>query len=143
MGACCAPSRDAIEASKPVQLCLVPEDSSTLHKQTLESWEKETVAQLIEREYGLRKHLRAKLKFVFSDTEVPHSERLEEAGIMSEAEVQIIGLREALEAKQRELDQEAEMEALRVQQRRVEQDREEKAVLSARRNRREATERYM
>lgn len=104
----------------PIRLCLVREDSSLT---TLKSWEKETVAQLLEREFGLRKQLRANLKFVFSDTAVPHGQRLEEAGIVSEAEVRIIGLCEALEAKQRELELIEAQRALQLQ-RRKQQERE-------------------
>lgn len=113
MGAC-APSRDVIEASKPIQLCLVGEDGS---REPLKSWAKETVTQLLEREFGLYKQLRSSLKFIFSDQEVPHTYQLEEAGIESEAVVKIIGLRVAIESKQRE-------EAERARKRREQQERD-------------------
>merc|ERR1719502_728743 len=103
----CAPSREIIEASKPLKLYLIREDGT---RQELNTWSAEPVAQVLKRQLTLPKHLHSGVKILFGDNEVPHSHMFEEAGIENEAEIKVIGLVEALEAKkraQKQLEKEA------------------------------------
>merc|ERR1711998_772890 len=90
------------EASKPLKLYLIREDGT---RQELNTWSAEPVAQVLKRQLTLPKHLHSGVKILFGDNEVPHSHMFEEAGIENEAEIKVIGLVEALEAKAREEEQ--------------------------------------
>merc|ERR1719502_74458 len=112
----CAPSREIIEASKPLKLYLIREDGT---RQELNTWSAEPVAQVLKRQLTLPKHLHSGVKILFGDNEVPHSHMFEEAGIENEAEIKVIGLVEALEAKARE-------EAMKRAQKQLEKEAKER-----------------
>merc|ERR1712072_1254001 len=126
----CAPSREMIEASKPLKLYLIREDGT---RQELNTWSAEPVAQILKRQLALPKHLHSGVKILFCDNVVPHSQRIEEAGIENEAEVKVIGLNEALEAKARE-----EEERRRKQEEKEAKEAEKRAKKQAEKEAKEA-----
>merc|ERR1711998_496155 len=75
------------EASKPLKLYLIREDGT---RQELNTWSAEPVAQVLKRQLTLPKHLHSGVKILFGE---------------NEAEIKVIGLVEALEAKAREEEQ--------------------------------------
>ena len=93
-------------------LILVKEDGG---RQELQSWESDTIGEMLQRELTLSRELCAKLEVVFCDVVLGHSDIVDQVGMQPMAEIQINGLSEVIEIQKAEEERKRQGEARKRQ----------------------------